>query len=214
MYNPVKILSQSKKEVSTTTEKAKTLSPSSTPADMNSPSMLTHNSSIGPDTKSSIPNTTDSIPDTTNSIPDSIPVSEVMDSVPTDNVESNIKPNTITPSSGSDTANPDPILETPNQENTEFIDYLKQPQPVKETNNLQRRDTEPRRAAASFSISGADPIISSGDHAIDSDDVVIVPEATEDEELEISYLVHDWIDKVRIVYCTRYVCGQMHVLCN
>jgi len=54
----------------------------------------------------------------------------------------------------------------------------------------------PRRAASSSSVIGADPIASSGDLAIDSDDVIIMPEDVEDDVLEIPYLNHDWLDKV------------------
>lgn len=184
--------------VSTATEKEASLPLSSSiPEDPHSQSLSVADSSVAnsaPTTAESIPGTTNSMPCTANFIPDitdsildtenSLPNTEPVSSVPT----TSTKIEDVTP-------NPDPILETPNQD-TEFIDYMYQPDPLEKSTSLQQRDTESRRAATSFSISGADPIANSGDHAIDSDDVTVLPEATENNELEISHLVHDWIDKV------------------
>jgi len=66
-----------------------------------------------------------------------------------------------------------------------------------------RRDG-PRSAASSSSVTGADPIASSGDLAIDSSDVIIKPEDVEEDTLEIAHLNHDWLDKVRTVF--MYIC--------
>ena len=150
-----------------------------------------------PDTPSSMPDTANSIPVTTGSIPDTanlVPDIEATNSVPTSTVEPKMEPVILTPNSAPDATIPDPMLD---EEDTEFIDFMNQPEPVEQMSSSQRMDAEPRRAAASFNISGADPITSSDDHAIDSNDVVVVQEATEDTELEISHLVHDWMDKVQ-----------------
>ena len=220
---------QSDKHVSTTVEEETSLPSSSTPEDTN-PQLLPMDdsnsaNSISDTTKSiqdtadSIPDTTNSVPDTTNSAPDtadSTPGSITdtanvvpnIETIPTSGVEPKMEGVTCTPNSVPDATVPDPMLE----EDTEFIDYMNQPEPVELTSSSQGRDAaEPRRAAASFNISGADPIASSGDHAIDSNDVVVVPEATEDTELEISHLVHDWVDKVvcnAIMYVYSYFTSQ------
>ena len=217
MYNPIKILSQSDEAVSTATEKEALLPPSSTAEDTNLQSLPVGDSGIAnsvPNTTNSVlttespllnvtnskPDTANSKSDTVNSIPDiasSLPDTEPVAAVPTDTAEPKIVP--ADSNSVSDTPNHDSVLETPN-EDMEFIDYMNQPDPLEQSCSSERRDTEPRRAAASFNITGADPIASSGDHAIDSNDVIILPEATEDTELEISHLVHDWIDKVLACY--------------
>ena len=213
MYNPIKILSKSDETVSTATEKEASLPPSSKPEDANLQSPPVAESSIA----NSVPITTNSVlaaensildstnaksdivnskPDTANLTPDIADSShdaEPVAAVPTPIIEPKIKP---APSiSVSDTPNHNSVLETPNT-NTEFIDYMNQPDPLEQSNTSDRRDAEPRRAAASHNVTGADPIASSGDHAIDSDDVVVLPETTKDTELEISHLVHDWLDKV------------------
>lgn len=210
MYNPVKILSQSD-------ETEASLPPSSTPEDTNLQSPPAADSTIAnsvPNTTNSVlvtespllnvtnskPDTANSKSDTANSIPDiasSVPATEPVAAVPTATVEPKIVP--ADSNSVSDTPNHDSVLETPN-EDTEFIDYMNQPDPLEQSSSSEQRDTGPRRAAASFNITGADPIASSGDHAIDSDDVVVLPEATKDTELEISHLVHDWMDKVLTCY--------------
>lgn len=202
MYNPVKILSQSDDEtVSAPSEKESSSPPSSTSEGTNPQSSPMADSSVGnsvPITTKSVPDTANPVIDTANSVPDitnSSPNTEPVASVPTPKVEPKIE--SVTSSSVSDTPNHDPLLETPDQE-PDFIDYMNQPDPTEQSNTSERRDAEPRRAAASFNISGADPIASSGDHAIDSNDVIVVPEATENNELEISHLVHDWMDKVLI----------------
>ena len=145
-----------------------------------------------PDIVDSIPDTTNSILDTTNSVPDV----EATSSVPTSGVEPKLDHEPVSLPLDSDATVADPVL----NQDTVFIDYMNQPDPLESMSSPQRKDAEPRRAAGSFDITGADPIASSGDHAIDSDDVAIAPEANEDTELEISHLVHDWMDKV---ICTR-----------
>ena len=141
-----------------------------------------------PDNANSIPDTANSIPDTTNSVPDI----EATNTVPTSSVEAKLdhEPASLPPESVATVA--DPVVD----QDTVFIDYMNQPDPLESMSSPQRKDAEPRRAAGSFDITGADPIASSGDHAIDSDDVAIAPEANEDTELKISHLVHDWMDKV------------------
>jgi len=68
--------------------------------------------------------------------------------------------------------------------------------PICTTPQTTPRSAGPRRAASSSSVIGADPIASSGDIAIDSDDVVVMPKDVEDDVLEIAHLNHDWLDKV------------------
>ena len=214
MYNPVKVLSQSNESAPSdhVMEMESSLpSSSSTSEDTNSQSSLvatdSNTANTTPDTANSVPDSTSSIPDTVKSIQDttdSIPDTKVIDSELIPHVEPNVEPVAITPDSVSDTTNPDPVLETANQE-TEFVDYMNKPDPIEPASISERRAADPRKAATSFNISGADPIASSGDHAIDSDDVIVIPEATEDSEVEISHLVHDWIDKVHqsMIYNSR-----------
>ena len=141
-----------------------------------------------PDIVDSIPHSANSIPDTTNSVPDI----EATNTVPTSSLEPKLdhEPASLAPDLDATVA--DPAVD----QDTVFIDYMNQPDPLEQLNRSQRKDAEPRRAAGSFEITGADPIATSGDHAIDSNDVAVAPEANEDTELEISHLVHDWMDKV------------------
>ena len=178
---------ESDKTVPTSVEEEASLPPSSTLKDTDPPVDDSNSANSIPDATKSVPDITDSIPDTAGSIPGSIP--DTANLVPNIEATNSV---TLTPNSVSDAAVPDPVVD----QDTEFIDFMNQPEPVEQMSSSQRRDAEPRRAAASFTISGADPITSSGDHAIDSNDVTVVPEATEDTELEISHLVHDWMDKV------------------
>ena len=77
---------------------------------------------------------------------------------------------------------------------------------------LTPRSAGPRRAASSSSVIGADPIASSGDLAIDSDDVIVMPKDVEDDVLEIAHLNHDWLDKVPCAYTYMYVCRLFYRL--
>ena len=76
--------------------------------------------------------------------------------------------------------------------------------PICTTPQTTPRSAGPRRAASSSSVIGADPIASSGDIAIDSDDVVVMPKDVEDDVLEIAHLNHDWLDKVSCMYIHQY----------
>ena len=137
--------------------------------------------------------TTEPVPDTdtTSSIPDCPSTNSILDSQSANSV--NLQNTEVVPDSQTtnSTLSTDAIPST--------SDVTTPEGKVIPSSQTTPRSDGPRRAASSSSVAGADPIASSGDLAIDSDDVIVMPEDVEDDVLEIAHLNHDWLDKVPCV---------------